>query len=507
MWRRRTTAWLSAVPRTTVSPAVPAPGPFHAATDEIVLLPWSRDGTDPAPRVLHLVIAWLLDEPERVGQCARLDRPCRLGRGGDDPDALELIQLVRQRPGINTLCAPLATTAISRRQLLFTPVDARHVRVQCVGRRELRHDGVLAAECVTEPGDTLVLENTAVFVVELRPAVMPALRHWPEPDFAFGDPDAHGVVGESAPAWRLRDELAAAARSEAHVLVHGPSGVGKELAAAAIHELSQRRDGPLVARNAATLPSGLLDAELFGSARNYPNPGSPERAGLVGAADGGTLLLDEIGELPEEHQAHLLRVLDTGGEHHRLGEAAARRSAFRLIGATNRDPASLKHDFLARFGTHVGVPGLDARVADVPLLVRALLARIAARTPGTAERFFDGGDAARARLDPLLLERLLRHRYTLHTRELERLLRVAVATSPADYLAVTPELVAALRSPRTRDSAPPPSSLARDDAERQAVAAALNATGWNVTRAAEQLGMSRHALHRAIRKHGLVEEE
>lgn len=90
-----------------------------------------------------------------------------------------------------------------------------------------------------------------------------------------------------------------------------------------------------MARNAATLPEGLLDAELFGNIKNYPNPGTPERAGLVGEADGSTLFLDEIGEISQVAQAHLLRVLDDG-EYHRLGEAKARKSHLRLISATNR---------------------------------------------------------------------------------------------------------------------------------------------------------------------------
>src|SRR5690348_15490748 len=132
------------------------------------------------------------------------------------------------------------------------------------------------------------------------------------------------------------------ARRPGHVLLTGASGTGKELAARAIHALSKRSGQRLVARNAATLPESLIDAELFGNAKNYPNPGMAERAGLVGQADGSTLFLDEIAELPSSSQAHLLRVLDDG-EYHRLGDGLARRSDFRLVAATNRDVSSLKH--------------------------------------------------------------------------------------------------------------------------------------------------------------------
>jgi two-component system nitrogen regulation response regulator GlnG/two-component system response regulator HydG len=172
------------------------------------------------------------------------------------------------------------------------------------------------------------------------------------------------MIGESPAAWDLREQLAAGAVQGAHVLLLGESGAGKELAARALHALSARSAGPFVARNAATIPDSLVDAELFGTAKNYPNSGSPERVGLVGEADGGHLMLDEIGELSDVHQAHLLRLLDRGGEYHRLGESHTRLSDLRLIAATNRYPASLKHDLLARFALHLAWKGRGVASRD-----------------------------------------------------------------------------------------------------------------------------------------------
>jgi len=349
-----------------------------------------------------------------------------------------------------------------------------------------------------------MLENTALFLLEERLPDMLAVRHFSQVEFPFGSRDSHGMVGEAPAAWRLREELAAAALTDEHVLLLGDSGSGKELAASVVHELPARA-ARLVARNAATFPSGLIDAELFGTARNYPNAGTPERDGLVAAANGGTLFLDEIGELPAEQQAHLLRVLDRNGEYQRLGDEQTRRSRFRLIAATNRDASSLKHDFLARFTRRIHVPGLNERTADIPFLIHELLARQASTAAAAVNRFLDGGIP---RIDPALLDLLLRRRYTHHIRELQRLLGVSTATSTEDYLAVTPELLAELRGAEP-DSESDESTSTRTAADipTDHIVAALRETGGNISRAASRLGITRYALRRLVRKHGLGSPE
>ena len=177
-----------------------------------------------------------------------------------------------------------------------------------------------------------------------RPPSLPALRSAnARQSFRFGSADPSGYVGESPQAWNLRDEVALAAARREHVLILGESGTGKELVAQAVHALGARATRRFVARNAATVPSGIIDAELFGSAANYPNAGMPERPGLVGEADGSTLFLDEIGELPTELQTHLLRLLD-GGDYQRLGDARRRTANLRVVAATNRPMGQLKPD-------------------------------------------------------------------------------------------------------------------------------------------------------------------
>jgi two-component system nitrogen regulation response regulator GlnG/two-component system response regulator HydG len=226
-----------------------------------------------------------------------------------------------------------------------------------------------------------------------------------------------------------------------------------------------------------------------------------DRPGLIGEADGSTLFLDEIGDLPEKLQVHLLRVLDQDGEYQRLGEARTRRSSFRLVAATNRPLSSLKHDLLARFVHRITVPTLDERREDVPLVLDALLRRAAQANAALRERFLAvrHGKIAEARVAPQLATRLLAHHYTHHMRELDRLLWLAIGTSEGEYLTLTPALEAELpeRAPSL------PQEL---DAER--VTAALAQAGGNRTQAARILGLkNRFALLRLLKKFGLEGSE
>jgi len=270
-----------------------------------------------------------------------------------------------------------------------------------------------------------------------------------------------------------------------------------------VHGLSSRHARELVARNAPTLPDALLDAELFGNAKSYPNPGMAERPGLIGQADGSTLFLDEIGDLPERSQAHLLRVLDAGGEYQRLGDAQVRRSAFRLIAATNRPLAALKHDLLARFTHRIVVPGLPERRDDVPLVLAELLRRIAHAHPVIAERFFErrAHVLAEPRLEPALVVRLLRHPFTHHVRELERLLWLAIGSADADYIGLTPAVEAELRDADTADDDASDAS----DIDRDALLAAIAEHGRSPTRLAKHFALkNRYVLIRLLKKHGLT---
>ena len=461
-------------------------------------LPWERSRRPVARRVPHLVLAWSLDEPDRLGEVVPIVQPTSIGRGGPlDDDPLPRTTLHQMRPGQTVAGGPIASARIGRRQLLVEPRGEDEVHVRSIGPARVRVAGKQVTEAVARAGDVVEIHNAAVFLVTSRPAELPATTAPLE--FAYGGPDPFGMIGESEIAWRLRESIAFAAQTTRHVLVLGESGVGKELAARAVHGLSARRVHTLIARNAATIPETLLDAELFGNVKNYPNPGMAERAGLIGEADESTLFLDEIGELPEACQVHLLRVLDTGGEYHRLGEAQARRSSFRLVAATNRPLEMLKHDFLARFTHRIVLPGLAERRDDVPLMLAEILRRTARDNPAIAARFFERrkGAMAEPRLAPDLVVRLLRHSFTHHVRELERLVWLALGTADADYIGLTPAVEQELQQ----------SAEAEVDAtelDRETIARALAEHGRSPTRAAKALGLkNRYVLLRLLKKHGL----
>jgi two-component system nitrogen regulation response regulator GlnG/two-component system response regulator HydG len=395
-----------------------------------------------------LVVLWSRDEPGRIGEILLLPPgdpgPWTFGRGEARGDERRL-SLSRQLPGEIVPTGPIASARISRAQLLLSPSPDGGLMVENLGSCPLLHRGRTVGRAEVSPGETLSLRHELSFLCVRRTPIAPAPDGVALPPHPFGGPDAFGLVGESPALWDLRHRIVAVARQGLHVLILGESGSGKELVAQAIHARSPRGGRPLVARNAATIPEGIADAELFGNLRSYPNPGMPERPGLIGEADGSTLFLDEFAELPKSLQAHLLRVMDAG-EYQRLGEAAVRRADLRILAATNRPLRDIQPDVLARLKVRILVPDLNARREDIPLLVVHLLRRHAAERPDLVRRFFPSEDAQRVPLvSPVLMEALVQHRYTTHVRELDAILVRAAMEGRGRYLELGSELKADLR--------------------------------------------------------------
>ena len=288
------------------------------------------------------------------------------------------------------------------------------------------------------------------------------------------------------------------------VLIEGESGTGKELIARALHDLSPRAERPFVAVNCGAIPAPQIESELFGHTKGAFTDARTAKRGLFEEADGGTLLLDEIGELPPPVQPALLRVLQQG-EVRRVGDARSTRVDVRVLASTNRDLASqvqagrFREDLYYRLNVvQVRLPPLRERQEEIGQLAERLIARHAERI-GVASR----------RLSPRALELLQRYRWPGNVRELENALERALVLSEDDEIGpdALPDAVQ-----RTLVPEPVPGSLDPDDLsvkraqrvlEADLIRRALERTQGNRTRAAELLELSPRALLYKIREYGL----
>ena len=302
-----------------------------------------------------------------------------------------------------------------------------------------------------------------------------------------------GLVSSSPAMVRTLDLARRVAQVDSTVLITGESGSGKERLARFIHDESARTAGPFLAINCAAVPETLLESELFGHARGSFTGASQDRAGLFEAANGGTLLLDEIGDVPPAMQVKLLRVLQER-EVRRVGENRARTINVRVLAATNRDlladvhGARFRQDLYYRLRVvEIAVPSLRQRRDDILPLARQFLA-------GAAKRF---GRRAPA-LAPEAANLLLRHAWPGNVRELENALERALALSRSDRIGVDdlpPELSEA---PPTIQTADDVRTLA--EVEHDYIAAALRASGGNRAKAAEKLGIGAATLYRKLKQ-------
>ncbi len=442
------------------------------------------------------VVMWAPGDEGLLGGWLPLStEPRILGRGAAlASDPVPRVQAIRQSPGSNTLLAPFSSPALSRVQLELRQLEGDRIALRNLGRCPLSVNDVPCQEATVSPGDVVQIGNQLLLLCARRTARLFGTIGTHQP---FGEPDQHGFVGESPAMWQLRHELEFVGSRAGHVLIHGESGTGKELAANAVHRAS-KRSGALVSRNAATFPDTLIDAELFGSAKNFPNVGMSERAGLIGAAHGGTLFLDEFAELPLAQQTRLLRVLDAG-EYQRLGESGLRQSDVRVVAATNRPLSDLRHDVAARFSFIVRTPSLAAHVEDIPLIVQHSLKQLAQGDAELRARFFDA--RGEPRLGAGLLLGLLRGPAVGNVRSLRNTLWRSLAESSGDTLQ-WPTRTPSERAPQKPDSARP---VQEDDSERARIRQVLDKNQGSVDKTWRELGLSsRFALNRLLKKHGIT---
>jgi transcriptional regulator with PAS, ATPase and Fis domain len=292
-------------------------------------------------------------------------------------------------------------------------------------------------------------------------------------------------------AWR--DVLAASLRvaaTEATVFLQGESGTGKEVVARLIHQSSPRRNGPFVAINCAALPEQLLESELFGYERGAFTGAQQSKAGQIELAARGVLFLDEVSEMSLGAQVKLLRFLQER-EFQRLGGTRLQKADVRIIAASNRDldeavgNGTFREDLLYRLRVFdIMLPPLRERRSDIPLLAERFLADVARTLQRRTPRLKD--DA---------LDALLAHDWPGNVRELRNVLERAMILADGDIECRHLSLRA-----KTRMSAP------SDDlsvVERGTIERILHQTGWNKSKAARHLGLTRMQLYGRLRRYGL----
>jgi formate hydrogenlyase transcriptional activator len=307
--------------------------------------------------------------------------------------------------------------------------------------------------------------------------------------------DFADIVGASRALEGVLDLVRTVAPTNSTVLIEGETGTGKELIARAIHEHSTRRDHPFVKLNCAAIPLGLLESELFGHERGAFTGAVARKIGRFEAADGGSLFLDEIGDIPLELQAKLLRVLQDQ-EFERLGSTQTLRVNVRLVAATHRDLVSLvsknhfRSDLYYRLNVFpIPVPALRDRSEDIPLLVMHFVKTFAEQMG----KQIDGVSGE-------VMEALVNHSWPGNIRELQNFIERSVILTSGNIL--RPPLASLKRVTETE----PMRVITLEDAEREHIRKALEHTGWVVAGpkgAAARLGIKRSTLYFRMQKLGI----
>jgi len=308
---------------------------------------------------------------------------------------------------------------------------------------------------------------------------------------AFGE-----LVGNSESMREVYSLIEQVAPSSASVLITGESGTGKELVARSIHKMSPRKGAPFIAINCSAIPETLMESELFGHEKGAFTGAASRRQGCFELANTGTLLLDEIAEMPPLLQAKLLRVIEERSLR-RLGSKQELRVDVRLVAATNRDPeeavhaGSLRSDLLYRLNViRIHLPPLKDRKEDLPLLAQHLVTQLAEKHKRPA-RF----------LSPAAISALQFHAWPGNVRELRNVIERAVVICSAEQIErhhFAPYPIEQRERLRDEDTMTFPVGTPLEEVERQMILRTLTKTNNNKTRAAELLGISLKTLHNKL---------
>ena len=361
-----------------------------------------------------------------------------------------------------------------------------------------------AAEFITKPWQNEALLQTIATTLQLQvpPAeAPPAGRAALDRQFAFGN-----IVGDDPRLLAVLRQVGQVAATDASVLIEGESGTGKELIAEALHQSSRRRGQPFVKVNLGGISASLFESEMFGHRRGAFTDARADRVGRFELANGGTIFLDEIGELELASQVKLLRVLQDR-TYEVLGDSRPRRLDLRVVAATNKNLAEMvvqgrfREDLFYRLNLiTLRLPALRERATDIPALARHFVAQLQAtyHRPGL-------------RLGPAAAHWLQEQPLPGNIRELKNLVERTVLTTPHDELTPGDLQAPAGASPAPRPAAPAelpaPGSMTLEALEEQMIRQSVAHYQGNLSRVARALGLSRGALYRRLDKFGIPYSE
>ena len=380
------------------------------------------------------------------------------------------------------------------RQIKIFAPDTPVILMTAWGSIELAVAGMKAGafDFITKPWDNRQLLKTINNAISLSAKTSAIHNADDTPATAF---DRCGIVGSDPVLTGILDTVGRIAPTSATVLITGESGTGKELIAEAIHRNSPRRERPFVKVNLGGMSQSLFESEMFGHRKGAFTDAIADRTGRFEAADGGTIFLDEIGELDLSCQVKLLRVLQEQ-RFERLGSSETRKVDVRVVCATNADlPAmvaahTFREDLFYRINlVTLELPPLRHRRGDLMTLARHFAADAATRHGLTVPAF-----------DESVRDFLVSQPFPGNLREMKNLVERVMLVNRADTLSAEDF---AAESSRSASAAQTRSEGSLEDIERRRIADALSRCGGNISRAATELGLSRQALYRRMEKYGL----
>ncbi len=442
-------------------------------------------------------VAWS-DGAERITGYARsevIGKPCSILEGQDCKGFASVKEMLDEAD-------PQMVDCVCSQECKLLSREGRELYIHGSVRMVAEDDGTIAGAvgCFTDLTD-FVLANERITLLEEQTKQRDAFER---------------LVGRSAPMQEVFRRLRLAAQSDVTVFISGESGTGKELAASAIHSVSDRKHEPFIAVNCSAIPETLLESELFGHVKGSFTGATRDKAGVFQAAEGGTLLLDEIGDVSPLIQLKLLRVLQER-EIRRVGDDKPMKVDVRLVTATNRDLKALirsgdfREDFYYRIHVfEVHLPAIRERKEDIPLLVDRFIKELA-----EVHRRDVSGIARDA------LQCMMDYDWPGNVRELRNAIEHAFVTVGGDTITMfdlpgeirmpistsDENAVGSTTSSATGELAAKPFDIAdltpRQQADREKVLATLKKTEGNKTAAARLLGISRVSMWRKLRRYGI----